>query len=30
MDQSWKLPGTKCGVVMGIIWQLHGQVKTIF
>ena len=30
MDQSWKLPGTKYGVVTGIIWLLYGRVKTIF
>ena len=32
MDHSWKLPGTKYGVLMEIMWQLYalGLVKTIF
>ena len=30
MDQGWKLPGTKYGVLVEIIWQLYGLVKTIF
>ena len=29
MGHSWKLPGAKYGSIMGMIWQLYGQVKSI-
>ena len=30
MDQSWKLSGKKYGPFMEIVWELYGQVKSMF
>ena len=30
MDQSWKLSGKKYGPFMEIVWELYGQVKSVF